>query len=260
MMNEGAGLTVRDLTPYKRHGTLSGSTIPVWVRTQDGIALEFNGAESNPGYVSLPNSFTGYTEFTILQVVRSDIASGTSNVKQTFNNGDMFGFSWNHTNSTFQKAWFHQDNGSAYTVAQYTSTLSAATRYVIVCTWGSHAGGSKRLRAFLNGVREADVAEIGTIATGSGNVTLGSTTPTLRGFDGRISLTLLYNKVKTDEQVKFLSRYPYMAFLPAWKQFPSVIGGEVGTPPSGRIMGALVGEGGLAGVGGLAGRRGGLAS
>jgi len=112
----------------------------------------------------------GFSAFAFHFWYKCSTVPGTASITQPYSVNDPtqtidFGFSWDHTASTFKQSVFNHRASGTYDSAQLTSTLSANTWYAIGGAFdGTH------LKAYLNGQLQASVASAPT-ATNIANTT-----------------------------------------------------------------------------------------
>lgn len=176
-------LSLYDLVGYNTISLTAGVT---WSSYYEGdLGAYFGGSATYGGDAS--SSYLLNSSYSWSQWLIADAAPGTANVKQSIQNGsnsDSWGFSWNHTNSSFQQAAYHkQSSDQTYYSAKLTSTLSGNTKYLIVTTWDG-----SNLRVYLNGSLEPTTAVTSPVDA-SGNFRISRAG---NGFNGTIFETRVY--------------------------------------------------------------------
>jgi hypothetical protein len=75
-------------------------------------------------------------------------------------NNDCFGFAWDHSNSGWLHAAYHQNSSGGYHVAQTTTSLVGGTWYLIHGQWDG-----SNLKAYVNGALETTTTSVTSMQT-----------------------------------------------------------------------------------------------
>ena len=84
---------------------------------------------------SNPSTPTAYTWSMWLFGAATPATTSTTQPLVIGTTSGSFGFSWNHSSSTFKQAAFHKDSGGTTRAAAVNGTLSASVWYHIAATW-----------------------------------------------------------------------------------------------------------------------------
>lgn len=165
------------------------------------MARNFNGTSDNINFAAPPIT----SAFTFSFWLKGASQPTTINVTQPLMNGtnNNFGFSWNHTISSFEQAAFVQNGSASFFAAKLTTSLAASIWYHVVGRWDG-----SNITAWLNGALQATTATSGSLASaGSSGLYLGcGLTPSPDNFfNGQIANFGLWPVALDAAQIGLLS-------------------------------------------------------
>jgi len=217
-MLQYGGLTLRDQTRFKNHGTLTSMDVSNdWVmsrvRQRSGRVLDFDGTND---YVALANAFS------IASAVNSKTSSMACWFKTGSTNNTNFPFSLGSTSSDFPIFGFRfqstgaieglmRDNASNLSLAQGSRVLSDnAWHLACIVIDGSN------MRVFVDGVLYAgpsSLSTIGTTTVNTGAIGALKRTGLAAYFSGQVAESALFSKPLTLSEIQSLYRLG-----PGWYQ------------------------------------------
>ena len=162
--DEGSGTTAADSTGHGHDLTLS--TGVAWGPGKIGGALHCQG---NTGRGTTP-VLTNLGSYTWMAWMQSPSTPGTAAISAPFVNGsqdgDEFGFSWDHTGGGSVQAGFHRESGGAYDSIQIPGPrLTPNLWYHVAVTFETPAN---TLRLYLNGQASTVVSNLWTLRAPAG--------------------------------------------------------------------------------------------
>lgn len=247
--------TLRDISGYGSHGTLTNMTASDWVISNNprlpGYALAFDG---NTKHVDFGSSalFDDAEPFTVLfwhnpatftqgdQIIGKGPGSGLWTI-ELFSNAR-------------KSIRFFKDTADPNLQAEWNATANLNTDSFIAISWDGGMTAATALTCHLNGVLVSQNS-----ATNGGGAKTDNTLSLKIGdasasYDGQVRFFIMYNRVLLKSEIikHYLDPYAVSRLIQRPVGAPVAVAG-------GRIMSSLVNGGGLAGYGGIAGKGGGLA-
>lgn len=212
VMNEGGGLSLKDLSGKNNTGALTGG--PTWSAGQFGPALSFNGSSS---YVDLGSGVPLATRISIS--ARLKVASFIANMQIVCSDASVRRFQFRVNSSNGIDFVVFDGGGSVLAFASSATTLSANIFYHVIGTYdGSNA------YVYINGVQDATGAGSGSSATVADTIYIGARNTGSLFFSGVIDEVLIYNRALSSYEVQQLYVDPFCFMQPARGQilsFPS---------------------------------------
>jgi len=151
-----------DSSPYKRHAT-AGANYPSWTTTQNANGrASYLFSYTNQDFISLPYFKTDTQAITLSAWMRSNDITKSQNIISR--NGPFF---LRVTSSTLRVAVYT----GTWVFANGSTTLSSNVWYHLVLTYDG-----ARVKGYVNGVLDIDVAKTGDMASWAGTIRLGYTT------------------------------------------------------------------------------------
>lgn len=195
--DEGSGTSAADTTGNANTGTLNGSTVNRWPIGKIGKAGGFNGSTD---YVNVGNgSSLGITSaITIEAWIYLNTTSQNNSASIVSKENGFTGYMLQMgTGANVNKIQMIVGNGSAYTGAPLSSSLSAGVWYHVTGT----ASANGTVKTYVNGISQGSTALSGSIASSTANVNIGRYPGNSQYFNGYIDQVRVFNYERTPAQV-----------------------------------------------------------
>lgn len=209
LFNEGTGEKVYDLSLHGRAGALNGG--PSWGPGKFGAALEYDGDDdrvetSSPVISTAPVSVSLWFKVDELPSARSQ--DGTMLIQRTV--GSPYQSFRTFIESTDDKLYLLIYNSSGVNSATTVSdsAVQAGIWYHAVFVLDSNYD----TRMFVNGSRQSDADNSGSLYNPDDVLRLGSRTGTADDFKGWIDHVMVFNRALSDAEVRLLHREPFCMF------------------------------------------------
>jgi hypothetical protein len=197
-MNEGAGTSAFDLSPYNNAGTVNGAS---WVDGKYGKALSFDGIND---YVEVADSESLHlTKFSIGIWIKAGEDIGdivTQVIARPAASGQNFVFSWGHAQDSFKQSWAFYDNLGVWHACKYLTPLVKDRWYHLVGTYdGANFNG------YLDGKLDVSILLVCTPVTPAGVLQI-SRADLSKLWAGIVDEVRVFNRALTQAEILQLYR------------------------------------------------------
>jgi hypothetical protein len=196
--DEGSGTTAVDSTGHGHDLTLSAGV--GWAAGKISGALHCQG---NTGRGTTP-VLTNLGAYTWMAWMQSPTTPGTATISTPFVNGsqdgDEFGFSWDHTSPTFVQAGFHRESGGAYDNIQIPGPrLTPNLWYHVAVTFDTP---TNTLSLYVNGQLSTTRSNLWVLRAPAGSVFVCGNDAGAQSWTGLIDELKIWSRVLTAGEIQ----------------------------------------------------------
>ena len=211
---ENGGLSLRDISPYRRNATLTGTTSRNV--TQFGRTPRFVRASS---LRATAPAIPAVSAITMAVWLIADSAPSGANYGQPFAVGPTaaspLSLNWNHVNLAYRQSWSVYAGG-AYPVAKYTSSLVGGKLYFLVATCDGTTLKIYQDGQFVTSVGGATLSPI------DGAVQMGGVPNNTAYWDGVAGGFRIWNRALTPAEIMRLYQNKWAGTKPGVRPAPFI--------------------------------------